>query len=236
MSMIQLTHWGRVTHICVSKLTTIGSDNGLSPGPCQAIIWTNAGILLIGPLGTNFSEILIVIEIFSFKKMHLKISSAKWRPFCFGLNVLTHCGLLTPYGKISLSQHWLIIHVMACCLKQWWLLNGEIMWHSPQGIFTGNAQNIYHDDVIKWKHFPHYWPFVRGIHWSPVNTLHKKKQVTQDCDVLFDLRLNKPLRKQSWDWWFEMPSCSLWHHCNVFDMSWKFLIKDYSHTSLGPMC
>ena len=57
----ELTHWGRVTHICVNKLTIIGSDNGLSPGRRQAIIWTNAGILLIGPLGTNFSEILIEI-------------------------------------------------------------------------------------------------------------------------------------------------------------------------------
>ena len=63
---------GRVTHICVGKLTTIGSDNGLSPGRRQAIIWTNAGILLIGPLETNFSEILIGIQTFSFKKMHLK--------------------------------------------------------------------------------------------------------------------------------------------------------------------
>ena len=43
-----LSHWGRVTHICVSKLTIIGSDNGLSPGRRQAIIWTNVGILLIG--------------------------------------------------------------------------------------------------------------------------------------------------------------------------------------------
>ena len=82
-----LTHWGRVTHIFVSKLTIIGSDNGLSPGRRQAIIWTNAGILLIGPLGTNFNEILIEIHIISFKKMHLKMSSAKWRPFCLGLNV-----------------------------------------------------------------------------------------------------------------------------------------------------
>ena len=54
-----LTHWGRVTHICVSKLTIIGSDHGLSPGRRQAIIWTNAGILLIRPLGTNFSEMFI---------------------------------------------------------------------------------------------------------------------------------------------------------------------------------
>ena len=83
-----LTHWGRVTHICVSKLTIIGSDNGLSPGPRQAIIWTNAGILLIGPSGTNFSEIEIEIHTFSFKEMHSKMSSGKWRPFCLGLNVL----------------------------------------------------------------------------------------------------------------------------------------------------
>ena len=53
------THWGWVTHICICNLTPIGSDNGLTPGRCQAIILTNAGILLIGPLGTNFSEILI---------------------------------------------------------------------------------------------------------------------------------------------------------------------------------
>ena len=77
-----------MTHICVSKLTIIGSDNGLSPDRRQAIILTNAGILLIGPLGTNFSEILIEILTFSFKKMRLKGSSAKRRPFCLGLNVL----------------------------------------------------------------------------------------------------------------------------------------------------
>ena len=85
---IPLTHWGRVTHICVSDLTSIGSDNDLSPGRRQAIIWTNTGTLLMGPLRTNFSEIFSEIRSFSFKKMHLKMSSAKWRPFCFGLNVL----------------------------------------------------------------------------------------------------------------------------------------------------
>ena len=83
-----LTHWGRVTHICGDNLTVIGSDNGLSPGRRQAIIWTNAGILLIAPWGTNFSEVLIDIHTFSFKKIDLKMSSAKWRPFCLGLNVL----------------------------------------------------------------------------------------------------------------------------------------------------
>ena len=86
---ISLTHWGRVTHICVGKLTIIGSDNGLSPDRRQAIIRINDGILLIGPLGTHFSEILIAILAFSSKKMRLKVSSAKRRSSCFGLNVLT---------------------------------------------------------------------------------------------------------------------------------------------------
>ena len=84
---ICITHWCRVRHICVSKRTIIGSDNGLSPGRCQAIIWNNAGILLIGPLGTNFSEIQIEIQNFSLIKMHFKLC-AIWRPFCTGPNVL----------------------------------------------------------------------------------------------------------------------------------------------------
>ena len=105
MLVFYLTHWGRVTHICVSKLTIISSDNGLSPGRRQAIIWTNAGILLIGPLGTNFSEILIGIQTFSFTKMHLKISSAIWRPFCLGLNVLRHCNSFTDQWVFSISRY-----------------------------------------------------------------------------------------------------------------------------------
>ena len=82
------THWGRVTHICVGKLIIIGSDNGLSPDRGQAIIWTNARLLSIGPLRTYFNENLIEIRQFSLKKMHVKLS-AKWRPSCLGLNVLT---------------------------------------------------------------------------------------------------------------------------------------------------
>ena len=84
----RLAHWGRVTHTCASKLAIVGSDNGLSPGRRQAIIWTNDGILLIGPLGTKFNEIIIEICIFSFKIMYLKMSSGKWRSFCLGLSVL----------------------------------------------------------------------------------------------------------------------------------------------------
>ena len=79
-----------MTHICVANLIIIGSDNGLSPGRCEAIISTNAGILLIGPIGTNVGGILIKIITFSFTKMRSKMSCVKRRPYCLGLNVLTH--------------------------------------------------------------------------------------------------------------------------------------------------
>ena len=87
---LELIHWGRVIHICVSKLTIIASVNGLSPSRHQAIIWTNAEIMLIEALGTNFSEILIEIHPVSLKKMQSKISSGKWGPFCLSLNVLNN--------------------------------------------------------------------------------------------------------------------------------------------------
>ena len=85
-----LSHWGWVMRIyaSVNWLTIIGSDNGLLTSQCQAIIWTNAGILLIIPVRINFSEISIKISTFSFRKMHLKMLSGKWQPFCLGLNML----------------------------------------------------------------------------------------------------------------------------------------------------
>ena len=95
-----LTHWGRVTHICVGKLIIIGSDNGLSPNRRQAIIWTNDGLLSIGPLRTYFSENLIKLQQFSLKKLHVKMASAKWRPSCLSLNVL----IIWPYNINTTSS------------------------------------------------------------------------------------------------------------------------------------
>ena len=89
------THWGRTAHIWVNEIVIIGSDNGLSPGRRQAIIWTNAGILVIGPLGISFSEILFEINTLSFKEMHMKLSSAKWRLFRL---------LRWPYHRVCLQD------------------------------------------------------------------------------------------------------------------------------------
>ena len=102
--LIYLTHWGRVTHKCVSNLTIIGSENGLSPGRRQAFFWTITGMLLIRTLETNFSKILSEIDTFPFKKMHFKMSSAKWRPFCLGLNVLSTFGHSTTDSISSVEM------------------------------------------------------------------------------------------------------------------------------------
>ena len=79
-----------------------------SPDRRQAIIWTNAGILLTGPLGTNLSAILIEIHTFSFEKIQLKMSYGKWRPFCLGLKVLIHprvhaCAVLVFFHHLVLN-------------------------------------------------------------------------------------------------------------------------------------
>ena len=106
-------------HVCINRLqwvnsspscaacasvnqVRIGSDNGLSPILRQAIIWTSAWLLSIGPLGTNLSEIVIKIQNFSFTKMHLKISSAKSQPFCPGEDELKGCPMIKP-GHISVT-------------------------------------------------------------------------------------------------------------------------------------
>ena len=69
-----------------------------------------------------------------------------------------------------------------------------------------NRPFSHHDDVIKWNHFPRYWPFVRWIHRAPVS---------RSFDVCFGLRLNKRLSKQSRRRWFDTPLCSLWRHCDA---------------------
>ena len=150
-----------MTHICVGKLIIIGSDNGLSPERRQAIIWTNAGIWLTGPLGTNFSEILIEIHTFSFKKMHLKMSSEKWRLFCRGLNVLIQVWMNNyilynvqrkeTYSFPNFSDatvevwEWIIIlsHILLCM----WLLIHVGIKVNPSGL---KLIHVIWDPVVAW--------------------------------------------------------------------------------------
>ena len=93
---------------------SIGSDNGLSPGWHQAIIWTNAYVLSIRPQGTYFNEILFEIKIFLFTKMRLNMSSAKWWPFCprgdelmSDLCSASSLDVLQIWGVFGGQNHWI---------------------------------------------------------------------------------------------------------------------------------
>ena len=130
------------TYASVSP-TIIGSDNGLSPNRRQVIIWTNAGILSVGSLGINFGEVLLEIQTFSFMKMHLKMSSAKWRPFCLCLNVLK-CQLYSVFT--ALCQGW---HLAMHCTTERWCSQrggghslGETAQHGKKGTKDLNKEGM----------------------------------------------------------------------------------------------
>ena len=174
LGLSELTHWDRMTHICVVTNTNIGSDNGLSHGRRQTIIWTNAGILLIGPWGTIFSEILIEILTFSFKKMRLKMSSAKWRPF-FSASMC-----LCSHDNKAASHRVVILHSFLFDCGR------SFTWHCSEGIMGTMAPQItnltivysaVHSGANRRKHqssaslssgrwsvnSPHKWPVTRKM-------------------------------------------------------------------------
>ena len=163
-----------MTHICISKLTIIGSDNGLSPDRRQAIIWTNPGILLTGPLGTNFSEILIEIHAFSFRKMHLKMLSGKWWPFCLGLNVLktskwnvmlaigqTFTYTIKPlYNMIIFLKNSHKRHSMECLL---WIQCSILFIHLLLSCYI-TSWYIHHAIMREWFKFNSFFRTSRSMH------------------------------------------------------------------------
>ena len=109
--------------------------------------------------------------------------------------------IVSPKDRYLPRLIWIHLHGLSCSNALFFLWRGFVMKH------------IAHDDVIKWKHFARYRPFVRGIHWSPVDSPHKG-QWSGALKVSLICTVNKRLSKQSWGWWFETPSRWLWHHCN----------------------
>ena len=130
LCLFALTHWGWTTHMCVSKLTIIGSDNGLSPGRWQAMIWTNAGILWIDPFGINVSGISIEIHTFSFSIPNLKMSSGNWRSFCPGLTVL----MIGTYPRRGPQKSFIVC--FEDVLRSWMILLGESWWRHQMETFS----------------------------------------------------------------------------------------------------
>ena len=210
-----------MTHICVSKPTIVGSDNGLSPGRRLDIIWFNAGIMLIRPLGTNFSEILIEIHnaTFSLKKMHLQISSGNgghfvsasvcWQiiyhePLGISASPITIIDSLTPNVLLFLHEWYRGTYDHECICRLHDIEALSVMMTSSNGnIFRVTGP-------------------LCGEFTGP-GEFPTQRPVTQ----------NKRLSKQTWGWWFETLSWSLWRHCNVLLTlyAWNPPVNDrFSHT------
>ena len=131
------------------------------PARRSTVTRTILGILLTGPLVTNFNEILIEIQSMSLTKIRLKMSSAKCCPFRRGLNCVT-------LGFISNREQYAQPSQPRIDTKLQWF-----RWTHEMTLAVVIQECSIHYDVIKWKHFPRYWSFVRGIHRSPVNSPHK---------------------------------------------------------------
>ena len=122
---MRLTHWGRATHICVSKLTVVGSDNGLSPGWRQAIIWINDGILLIRPLGLQWNlkqNWHIFIQENAFENIVCEIAAILSRSQCVK-RILTQrrSYVLSSVALTTSWQHEVQMISISECLLWYWL-------------------------------------------------------------------------------------------------------------------
>ena len=148
-----------MTHICVDKLSIIGSDNDL--------FWTNAGILLIVPLGTNFSGILIGIQTYSLKKIRLKMSSAKCCPFRLGLNELSKIQK-KMCNTLCLSKH-----------------RSGVGWHAY--IYGGYRKDL--GMIVK--QFPINLQVLVDLHMASSRQIHHPLLHFSDQSLFF---YNKPMR------------------------------------------
>ena len=124
-------------------------------------------------------------------------------------NFLTNPNQANPrqgWQEVVIATHGLFNRFPHCHLPKHGNVDVMRLWCTSRTI---------HDDVIKWKKFPRNWPFVWGIHRSPVNSPRKGQWRGA---LMFDLCLNKRMSKQWWGWWFQTPLCPLWRHCNAVYM------------------
>ena len=218
-----------MTHICISKLTTINSDNGLSPGRHQVIIWANARWNIVNSNFRNKLQWNLKRNSYIFTKKYIEKNTLKWRPLCLGLNVLT----LDPWIKLIrfdkrgtkvITRHTLNITLFR--------LGSTIIFHglnvlaqreTPKNLLT---QFSYWGP--SWCHHreTHHWPFSMGIHQPSVDSPHRAR-ITQSFNAcFFDVGLNKLLKDQSSCRWFQMS----WRSCDATLMwtVWPLLCWKYS--------
>ena len=206
-----LTHWGQMTHICISKSTIIGSDNGLLPGWRQAIIGTNAGILLIGPYGTNFSEIFnqnsnIFIHENEFESVVCKMAAILSPPLCVKILIYQWFSIPEPsvysyfnilYIRIPLHlQPWRWNVIMIPTLS-WLLVAQDNLWYhlwqschydyqfpvrvTNHDTFSMRCSGWLHESVL-YTHFPDSINY-----WTQCQREQPKTCLTNGCQLVTEI-------------------------------------------------
>ena len=211
-----------MTHIYASVIwVSIGSDNGLSPDRCQAIIWTNAGILLIWPLGTTLSETSIVVYISSFKEMHLKMLSVKCHPFFLSLNVLGINQRKQRTSDIMPIQNSLNFadNIFKCLNEDIWISTKMSLKYNPKKLF----------DKL--------WliPLLVGWHWAHIGLKKKSYWV----EILSHSKVNSLWpsdaiwRQRSGSTSAQVMACCLTAPSHYLNQCWLIISKVEWHSSKG---
>ena len=132
-----------------------------------------------------------------------------------------YCLCMIMFTNISF---FIIFHLKGCLSWYFSRYFSNLFQSLALTIFTDGAPySLLYDDVIKWKHFPRLLAICAGN--SPVpGEFPTQRPVTRSFDVYFDLRPEKRLSKQSWGWWFETLSHSLWRHRNGMIVCLDFLV------------
>ena len=153
--------------------------------------------------GTVASEFVIHVLCFCCQTWSKQKQTDEIKSDCQKGPIVRHCRVY--FGRSNFNQ-------CSCCVVA--------VWEDK------SSSNTQHDDVIKWKHFPRYWPFVGEF--SGPGEFPAQRPVTRSFDAFFDLRPNKRPSKQPWGWWFEMLSWSLWRQCNeIVSFCWHCVYKSY---------
>ena len=166
--------------------SSIGSDNSLTPTRRPAIIWTVDGMVAEAYASLCLNGVKAGLYNIDPRNAPIEVTQTP------GDYLLNH-KMWTKYeNKLAIDN----------------------VYRNRNAIASAVASPLDHEDVIKWKHFPRYWPICAGN--SPVpGECPTQRPLTRSIDVFFDLRLNKRLSQQSWGWWFEMLSRPLWRHRNL---------------------
>ena len=237
VSVYHLHRLGRISHCCLTTPSHYRHQcwltaSGIHLRPTsQVVLWTliremslKITLVKILPYLPGANELIIPILYRHVWRMRISYIDGLVQDWsmssALAMEIPQSCTKLSIYSS-SQNDKDIVGNKLNAFLNRWlnWSrthqcpLNGQDQtpWislkHRNRATFTGK-----HDAVIKWKHFPRYWPFVRGIHRSPVNS-PAQRPVTRNFDVLFDLHLNKRFSKQWLGFLFETLSRSLWRHC-----------------------